>query len=62
MESYSGLRKQWDLPELTYKQCEFMLYVELKNKNWGDASWVETMHDTTHEENKLLEFCYEHVV
>ena len=53
------------LPEPAYKQSEFMLYAELKNKNWGveDASWVATTHDTTHDaihdENKLLEYCSE---
>ena len=49
------------LPDPIYRQSEFMLYAELRNKNWGveNATWVVTTHDTTHDENKLLEFCSE---
>lgn len=47
------------LPEPVYRQSEFMLYATLKNKNWGkeDASWIPSVHDNIHDENKLLEFC-----
>lgn len=47
------------LPVPVYRQSEFMLYASLKNKNWGkeDASWIPSVHDNIHDENKLLEFC-----
>ncbi len=51
------------LPDPEYQQSEFMLYAILKNKNWGktDESWVVTTQDatqdTTHDRNKLIEYC-----
>jgi len=51
------------LPDPEYRQSEFMLYAMLKNKNWGkdDASWVvathDTTQDTTHDRDKLIEYC-----
>lgn len=55
------------LPEPSYKQSEFMLYAELKNKNWGveDASWNTLSHSTTQTDislsklTEILEFCNE---
>lgn len=47
--------KEAGLPEPVYRQSKFMLYVTLKNKNWGKehVSWMVTIHD----EKNLLEFC-----
>lgn len=55
------------LPEPSYKQSEFMLYAELKNKNWGveNASWNTLSHSTTQTDislsklTEILEFCNE---
>lgn len=55
------------LPEPVYKQSEFMLYAELKNKNWGAAeeSRNTLSHSTVKEDMSLhklveiLEFCNE---
>jgi ATP-dependent DNA helicase RecG len=39
------------LPEPAYKQNEFMLYAELRNKNWDaeGATWAATAHDRAHD-------------
>lgn len=55
------------LPEPSYKQSEFMLYAELKNKNWEveNASWNTLSHSTTQTDislsklTEILEFCNE---
>lgn len=55
------------LPDPVYRQTGFMLYAELRNKNWGkeDATWGDgTPQDTPHAtpqaddiEQRLLVFC-----
>ena len=52
------------LPDPVFRQSEFMLYAELRNKNYGvddDASWGVTPHDTPHDtpydEIEILDFC-----
>ncbi len=53
------------LPEPTYKQSEFMLYAELKNRNWGveDMTWGILSHSAVQSDlsisklAEILEFC-----
>jgi len=55
------------LPEPSYNQSEFMLYAELKNKNWGaeDVTWDVVSHSAIQSDISLsklveiLEFCNE---
>lgn len=47
--------KSAGLPEPEYRQSEFMLYITLKNKNWGkeDTSWAVLLNNTTNDATQV---------